>query len=361
LAQDAPQAATATHVASTFGVPLRTDGELNKRKTVETHINGVAAEFRKNGFADPCRDVDGHQHHRLYSQYRGYTNQDPPTKHEKCIPHDILRTISQSACTDSAATNKFNRLLRLAFFWAMRSCEYCLVDKPGSRRTKVLLVKNFIFRRNNITIPHDDPNLCQADTVSIQFEWQKKLIRNDLVTQHDNEDPDFNPTVCAALLIQELRRMRGCTGETPIDTYMDRNGRRKRMTSKCMLAMLRAKLTVIGTERLGFTPAETGLHSIRSSAAMALYLAGQQVFIIMLLGRWSSDAFLRYIRPQVAEFSKGVSRAMIKHGTYFHVTTSNREDPRTETSYPNMDPRAHRGARPPAQAFNVWAVAAASA
>ncbi len=285
----------------------------------------------------------------------------PPTKHEKCIPHDVLRAISKSACTDSAATNKFNRLLRVAFFWAMRSCEYCLVDKPKARRTKVLTVGNFIFRRNNITIPHDNPDLCKADTVSINFEWQKKLICNNLVTQHDSEDPNFSPTVDAALLVQELCAMPGCTDNTPIDTYRDEKGKSKRMTSKCMLSMLRAKLAVIGTERLGFCPADTGLHSIRSSAAMALYLAGQQVFVIMLLGRWSSDAFLRYIRPQVAEFSKGVSRAMIKNGTYFHVNMSNREDPRTETSYPNMDPRAHRGARPPPEAFNVWASAAASA
>jgi hypothetical protein len=334
---------------------------MNKRQTVESHINGVAAEFRKNGHPDPTRDVDGHQHHRLYSQYRGYTNKDPPTKHEKAIPHDILRQISTSATTDTPATHKFNRLLRLAFFWAMRSCEYCLVEKPSSRRTKVLTVQNFVFRRNNVTIPHDDPDLCNADTASIEFEWQKKLIRNDLVTQHNNDDPDFNPTVCAALLIQELRAMPGCTDATPIDTYMEPSGRRKRMKSKCMLAMLRAKLQVIGTDRLGFSPDETGLHSIRSSAAMALYLANKQVFVIMLLGRWSSDAFLRYIRPQVAEFSKGVSRAMIQNGTYFHVNTSHREDPRTDTSCPNMDPRAHRGARPPAEAFNVWATAAAQA
>jgi hypothetical protein len=349
-------------VASALGVPLRTDGKLNKRNTVETHINGVAAEFRKNGHPDPSKDVDGNQHHRLYSVYRGYTNKDPPTKHEKAIPHDVLRTISQQSSTDSAATQAFNRLLRLAFFWAMRSCEYCQVDKANSRRTKVLKVKNFIFRRNNVTIPHDDPDLCKADTVSIQFEWQKKLIRNDLVTQHNNGDPDFNPTVCAALLIQTLWKIPGCTGETTIDSYMEpKTGRRKRMTSKCMLAMLRAKLHVIGTERLGFSPDETGLHSLRSSAAMALYLAGKQVFVIMLLGRWSSDAFLRYIRPQVAEFSKGVSRAMIKNGTYYHITTSHSEDPRTETSCHNMDPRAHRGARPPTEAFNVWATAAASA
>jgi hypothetical protein len=298
MAKDAPDTATAAHVASTLRVPLRKNGEMNKRNTVETHINGVAAEFRKNGHPDPCRDVDGNQHHRLHHLYRGYTNRDPPINHEKCIPHDILRNITQSASTDSAATKKFNRLIRLAFFWAMRSCEYCYVDKPNNRRTKVLRVKNFIFRRNNITIPHDDPELCKADTVSIQFEWQKKLIRNDLVTQHNNDDPDFNPTICAALLIQELWAMPGCNHETPIDTYMEPTGkrntnRRKRMTSKCMLSMLRAKLTVVGTERLGFCPDDTGLHSIRSSAAMALYLANQPVFVIMLLGRWSSDAFLR--------------------------------------------------------------------
>ncbi len=98
--------------------------------------------------------------------------------------------------------------------------------------------------------------------------------------------PEISSEVCA---------MAGGTGKTHIDTDMKPNGQRKRMTSKCMLAMLRAKLKVIGTERLGFCPAKTGLHSIGSSAAMALYLAGQEVFIIVLLGQWSSDAFLHYI------------------------------------------------------------------
>jgi len=44
---------------------------------------------------------------------------------------------------------------------------------------------------------------------------------------------------------------------------------------------------------------------------MAMYLAGVPVFTIMLLGRWSSNAFLRYIRKQVKEFSRGISAKMI--------------------------------------------------
>eukprot|EP00978_Attheya_sp_CCMP212_P021308 scaffold62029_cov65-Attheya_sp.AAC.1 len=43
---------------------------------------------------------------------------------------------------------------------------------------------------------------------------------------------------------------------------------------------------------------DIGTHSIRSAAAMAMYLAGVPVFTIMLIGRWSRDAFLHYIRRQ---------------------------------------------------------------
>jgi hypothetical protein len=44
---------------------------------------------------------------------------------------------------------------------------------------------------------------------------------------------------------------------------------------------------------------------------MAMYLAGVPVFTIMLIGCWSSDAFLRYIRRQVLQFSSGVAARMV--------------------------------------------------
>ncbi len=42
---------------------------------------------------------------------------------------------------------------------------------------------------------------------------------------------------------------------------------------------------VAGTDRLSLTPAECGTHSIRSSAAMAMHMAGVPVYTIMLTGR----------------------------------------------------------------------------
>jgi hypothetical protein len=80
---------------------------------------------------------------------------------------------------------------------------------------------------------------------------------------------------------------------------------------------------------LGFSAKEIGLHSARSGAAMAMYLAHVPVFTIMLLGRWSSDAFLRYIRKQVKEFSNGISSKMITKEHFFTIPSSSDQDPRT--------------------------------
>jgi hypothetical protein len=55
---------------------------------------------------------------------------------------------------------------------------------------------------------------------------------------------------------------------------------------------------------------------------MAMYLAGIPVFTIMLLGRWSSDAFLRYIRKEVQEFSNSVSSKMIISENFFTLADS---------------------------------------
>ncbi len=60
------------------------------------------------------------------------------------------------------------------------------------------------------------------------------------------------------------------------------------MTLKELLTKLRAHVAAMGRARLGFGPLEIGTHSIRSAAAMSMFLADVPVYTIMLLGRWSS-------------------------------------------------------------------------
>ena len=55
---------------------------------------------------------------------------------------------------------------------------------------------------------------------------------------------------------------------------------------------------------------------------MAMVLAGVPTYMVMLIGRWKSDAFLTYIRKQVAEFSNTVSMQMIIVTSFFHPPDS---------------------------------------
>lgn len=65
---------------------------------------------------------------------------------------------------------------------------------------------------------------------------------------------------------------------------------------------------------------------------MSLFLMKHRVHKIMILGRWSSDAFLVYIRPQVLEWTNNMSCEMINNESFLDATDSRRtkpEDPRT--------------------------------
>ena len=56
---------------------------------------------------------------------------------------------------------------------------------------------------------------------------------------------------------------------------------------------------------------EIGTHSLRLGAAMEMYLGEISVYIIMLISKWLSDAFLCYIQKQVEQFLRKVAKKML--------------------------------------------------
>ena len=58
---------------------------------------------------------------------------------------------------------------------------------------------------------------------------------------------------------------------------------------------------------------------------MAMYLGGVPVFAIMMIGRWSSDAFMKYIRKQIEEFTYDVSARMLTMQHFRHVPNQSQE------------------------------------
>ena len=218
-----------------------------------------------------------------------------------------------------------------AYFFACRSCEYLLVPQAEKRRTDILRIRNIRFFLNGRQLSLDDPWLEHADCVSITFEFQKKDERNDTVTQMASRDILLCPVRQWAATVKRILGHSGANEDTPVSAIW-RYGRMEHVTSKDMVNALRGAIACIGEEKLGIKQEDIGTHSIRSGAAMAMYLGECPVYVIMMIGRWSSDAFLRYIRKQVEQFSHNVSSRMLRFELHRHVTdyvpTVSRLDPR---------------------------------
>ena len=102
-----------------------------------------------------------------------------------------------------------------------------------------------------------------------------------------------------------------------------------------MINALRNAVVAYGETKLGIRKEEIGTHSLRSGAAMAMYLGECPIYVIMMIGRWSSVAFLSYIRKQVEQFSHKVSSKMLRFQFHRHVpdtvSTASRYDQRRQT------------------------------
>jgi hypothetical protein len=250
----------------------------------------------------------------------------------------------------------FHELVLLAFFFAMRSCEYLVVK--GDRRTQPLRKRNISFYKDQRLVPHSSPDITEADWVTVHFEFQKKDDRDQQLSQNKTDHPLHCPVRAAAAIIRRLESL-GASDDTLICTYLDNiTGHRSELTAEVALRFLRTFIGSIDCSGYGLTPDSIGLHSIRSSAAMAMYRNDCSTSTIMLIGRWSSDAFLRYIRPQVLQFAGNTSSRMLQNPSFFHVPDApsrDPNDPRTRNRHSAAafaDPI--HGRAPPPGAFSLW-------
>ena len=218
----------------------------------------------------------------------------------------------------------------------MRSCEITATTTPG--RTKIIRLKCVVFRdATHREIPHSSKQeLPMARRVTVTFENQKNGLKMDKRTQERTGDSVMCPVRrLASLVLRVLDRVPGAEQETPIGSIQQTTGGTRVITSSELRWSLRSACTKGGgSSTFGYDASDIGTRSIRSGAAMGLFLMNQPVAKIMILGRWSSDAFLDYIRPQVLEWTNQLSGDMIHNDSFFDAADSrkaNPTDPRTRT------------------------------
>ena len=121
-----------------------------------------------------------------------------------------------------------------------------------------------------------------------------------------------------------------------------------------MTIAIRSAVLSVGEDVLGIKVNEVGTHSIRSGAAMSMYLGESPVYTIMMIGRWSSDAFLLYIRKQVEQFSHNMSIRMLGFESFRHIPDRapkvSHLDPRQRNHPDNAETRRNIGGNSSLQA-----------
>jgi len=193
-------------------------------------------------------------------------------------------------------------------------------------------------------VPHNSPALHLADSITITFFFQKNNEQDATVTQHQTLDIELCSITAWAGIVKHILSYNGTGPTTPVCTIKGPNGVLSQLSSKQLLNRLRASVKTVREDELGFKALELGTHSIRLGAAMAMYLAGVPVFTIILIGQWSSDAFLHYIRCQVQDFSSGVSSRMIVSQDFFTIPDlAHHEDPPVSENSHNFAVRSNIG------------------
>ena len=97
--------------------------------------------------------------------------------------------------------------------------------------------------------------------------------------------------------------------------------------------VLQDTVLAIGEDSLHIATHKIGTLSIHSGAAMVMFLGGCPVFLIMMIGRWSSNVLLCYIRKQIEEFNHDISPNMLTHMFYRHIPNY------TSSTVTHLDPR----------------------
>ena len=290
--------------------------------TVRNAISYVVATFRDNDRGNPTIDEDGKLARLLSRQFRAYRNTDPPVEQQKAIPACVL---VEMAKLDTTERQRATAQLALGgFFFACRSCEYLKVTQAEKKRTDILRLRCVMFLKEGQIVPHNNPSLERAESVSLTFETQKKDEKFDRVTLLASNDDLLCPVRSWAAIVKRIRSYEGSNEDTAVSAVWT-NGRIDHITSQQMIHALQDAVEAIGTEKLNIEKHEIGTHSLRSGAAMAMFLGGIDSERIKMIGRWNSDCFLRYIRKQVEQFSQDVSKKMITHQFHRHIPSVNRQ------------------------------------
>jgi hypothetical protein len=300
-----------------FAVRYR-DGSIAKNNhavrgaTVADVLRDIGQKMALLGRSDPRILPSGRQEFRLTRLLKGFTKADPPPERVQPVSMAVLRQL----CLDTGATN-FDRTTRdlaiMGFYWLCRPGEAYAPSSTNAESAPFRLcdvefaVGTGLFRGDTIPLEL----LPQAQGARLQFTKQKNCNAGEKIAHGLTGDELLCPTRALARLVEQLRAQNApnttplhCTDPLTLSVH-----------ARHITAALRfAARTVQHTT--GIAPEKLTARSLRPGGATALLCGKIDNDTIKLVGRWQSDAMLRYLHTQAVPAMGNLARSMFQHGNF---------------------------------------------
>ena len=257
---------------------------------------------------------------RIARQLRGYHNQDPPPSRLKPIPLPILHGAYDIAtAAGDAESLAAADMMWLAFFFLLRPGEYTDTTKcshPFRIQDVGLWINNTPIQY--VTASIDD--LSAITFVSLTFVTQKNGNKGEVVGHGRSGHPSACPV---RAIIRRLLHLRahGANDATPLCHFkVAPTTAFIPLAASTITHLLRHACLACG-ESLGFRSSDIAAKSLRASGAMALLNENVDPHKIQLIGRWKSDAMIRYLHIQAHSVMSGFATLMLQGGNYALIPT----------------------------------------
>ena len=293
---------------------LAARGHPVRSGTVADALLFVAQAHTMLGAPDPRKLAVGDTiSPRLARQLRGYSKADPPPSRVKPIPLPILhRAHAIALAAGDAESLAATDMMWLAFFFLLRPGEYTH-PAENSHPFRIQDVRLWIGDRQLAVSTATAAELLAADFVGLEFTTQKNGTRGEVI----GHGSSFHPTACpVAVVVRRLLYLRSINA--PPDTFLCayHNGTTLKLLNTSAITQLLRQACQSLHDAFGFTAADISAKSLRSSGAMALLNERIDRDIIQLIGRWKSDAMLRYLHIQAHTLMRGYAKVMLHGGNY---------------------------------------------
>jgi hypothetical protein len=270
--------------------------------------------FAQVGAPDGRKDFSGEIDFQIRRQLHAYKKEDSPHSRVKPVYILIIVYILNLAHGKSRQDDEqaIADMIAITFFFLLRPGEYTGTTTDDA----FFCMQDISFYIGAIrlhTMSASPADLQAATSVVYTFTTQKNGKRGEKMI-HSRSGNALCCPVCASIRRVKHLRLSGARSTAPIAAYY-RGSLRITVKARDVTDTLRSAMTANG-HRTGVQANEISARSLRAGGAMALLCGKVDFDLIRIIGRWHSDAMIRYLHMQAQPGMQNFAATMFNNGTY---------------------------------------------